>query len=389
MPPRNMALACLLAAAVGALASPDETLFDDHASFAHLASYGYFLGAQRPGRSARHGYPDGQLHDRRHSFPLITGNGFRMLADFYIDDEGDIDVVGSKLLSTDPSSYLRTLRGSEAVVVFVDNMDDTLSTFLKRDIVQRSPRPVVLVVHNGDNDGIDPHHPVLRESNLEAVFTTNCVGSHPKVTCIPIGLENRQWPRHGSKPELIMGSFLASVGAPMVLDPAAGNATVTTACFSTNTNPAERTPLATMLTLEATRYAWVDTNCADYDVLSFYRKLSVHAAVVAPRGNGLDTHRAWESFYLGRLVVTRSSAMDRLWDDMPVLLLDDWADLSLHKVASAIRFQAARGARTKRVRTNKLYMQHWACLIGRAADRDREFCSNAALRATLLKPDGR
>ena len=30
-----------------------------------------------------------------------------------------------------------------------------------------------------------------------------------------------------------------------------------------------------------------------------------------------------------------------------------------------------------------------ACLIGRAANRDAEFCSNAALRATLLRPDER
>ena len=350
-----------------------------------MTKYGYFADAQRPNRSARHGYPDGQLHDRRHSFPLITGNGFRMLADFYVDNDGDIDIVESKMLAKHPP-----LRQSDAVIVFVGNMDDTLPAFLKRGIVQRSQRQVVLVVHNGDNDGIDPQHPVLQEANLAAVFTTNCVGSHPKVTCIPIGLENRQWPRHGSRPELIMGSFLASAKAPSPGNLASGDATtVAIACFSTGTNPGERTPLEAMLASEASRYAWVDTNCPDGDVLDFYRKVGAHAAVIAPRGNGLDAHRAWESFYLGRLVVTRPSAVDRLWADMPVLLLGEWAALTLDRVASAVRFHATRDARTKRLRTSKLFMQHWACLIGRAANRDAEFCSNTALRATLLRPGER
>ena len=49
----------------------------------HVAQYGVFFAAQREGRTERGGY------DRRHSLPLITGDGFLHLADAFVDNYGD------------------------------------------------------------------------------------------------------------------------------------------------------------------------------------------------------------------------------------------------------------------------------------------------------------
>eukprot|EP00808_Paulinella_micropora_P000214 g5650.t1 len=48
---------------------------------------------------------------------------------------------------------------------------------------------------------------------------------------------------------------------------------------------------------------------------------------LAPRGNGLDTHRFWEMLFLGTIPVVESSSLDPLYTDLPVLVLRNWTQL--------------------------------------------------------------
>lgn len=51
--------------------------------------------------------------------------------------------------------------------------------------------------------------------------------------------------------------------------------------------------------------------------------------VLCPEGNGVDTHRFWETLYMGGLpVVTKNKVMQSFYDDLPVLQLDSWRDLT-------------------------------------------------------------
>ena len=56
--------------------------------------------------------------------------------------------------------------------------------------------------------------------------------------------------------------------------------------------------------------------------------------VLCPRGNGIDTHRLWETLYLGSIpIVKNHPALDN-FKELPILWIDDWNDVTedfLHK----------------------------------------------------------
>ena len=52
------------------------------------------------------------------------------------------------------------------------------------------------------------------------------------------------------------------------------------------------------------------------------------AFVISPHGNGLDCHRTWEALLLGCIPIVRSSKLDSLYDELPVLIVKNWSDVT-------------------------------------------------------------
>jgi hypothetical protein len=46
--------------------------------------------------------------------------------------------------------------------------------------------------------------------------------------------------------------------------------------------------------------------------------------VFCPRGNGIDTHRLWETLYMGSIPIVRYENAHHLFTDLPILFIDDW-----------------------------------------------------------------
>ena len=60
----------------------------------------------------------------------------------------------------------------------------------------------------------------------------------------------------------------------------------------------------------------------------FLKQIYSHKFVFAPRGNGIDTHRLWESLYLRTIpIVKKSIAMEDFYD-LPILFVDDWDNIT-------------------------------------------------------------
>ena len=55
---------------------------------------------------------------------------------------------------------------------------------------------------------------------------------------------------------------------------------------------------------------------------------SKYTFVISPIGHGLDCHRTWEALILGCVVVVLSSPLDSLYEELPVLILKDWTELT-------------------------------------------------------------
>ena len=74
----------------------------------------------------------------------------------------------------------------------------------------------------------------------------------------------------------------------------------------------------------------------DYDKVDFLDKripqeqiwenYSSYDLTISTHGNGLDCHRTWEIILLGGIVVTKTSSLDSLYKDLPVIIVSDWRE---------------------------------------------------------------
>ena len=62
--------------------------------------------------------------------------------------------------------------------------------------------------------------------------------------------------------------------------------------------------------------------------IELWREKTRYAFVVSPHGNGLDCHRTWESLVLGNIVIVKRSSLDPLYDGLPVVIVDDWLEIT-------------------------------------------------------------
>lgn len=76
--------------------------------------------------------------------------------------------------------------------------------------------------------------------------------------------------------------------------------------------------------------------------------------VLSHHGFGLDCHRAWEALVLGHILVVQKSSLDPLYKDLPVIIVDDWAEVE----ASGVNQLLKKGI-NKTCRREKLTNQYW------------------------------
>jgi len=59
------------------------------------------------------------------------------------------------------------------------------------------------------------------------------------------------------------------------------------------------------------------------------RLVQSHDFIVCPHGHGWDTHRLWEVLLLGSVPIVKSSPLDEMFQDLPVIILAEWSDLTV------------------------------------------------------------
>jgi hypothetical protein len=59
-----------------------------------------------------------------------------------------------------------------------------------------------------------------------------------------------------------------------------------------------------------------------------YKNMSNYTFVVSPFGHGFDCIRTFEALCLGCIVIMKKSFLDIIYQDLPVLLVDEWSDIN-------------------------------------------------------------
>ncbi len=229
-------------------------------------------------------------------------------------------------------AYSKIQRGS---VVYVCN--SALVPFFT-EILPKITDPFVLV--SGDSDVSIPNHSlteeklnsVLTDSRIGHWFCQNLIVRHPKMTPMPIGLDYHTIAKEGYLHP--WGSGCSPREQEAILQKYVKDAPPLTNRYihmysnwhhslfglidrGERREAYEKIPRETILyypTFTPRESAW-----------DHQRNF---AFVASPSGGGLDCHRTWEALILGCIPVVKHSGIDQLYEDLPVLLIDDWSQLT-------------------------------------------------------------
>lgn len=125
--------------------------------------------------------------------------------------------------------------------------------------------------------------------------------------------------------------------------------------FTTANNFKERSHLLRILkSTNSVKYAEMDISRAGR--LRYLSELPLSSFVLCPEGNGIDTHRLWETLYMGGVAVVKSnSCINELVKDLPVVIVRKWSDILNTPLMEAKWYEAHE----KYLNLNLLTMSHW------------------------------
>lgn len=237
--------------------------------------------------------------------------------------------------------FLRELVNKEDVISSKKLFEDLAAahgvTCIKRDFLFRTGRfdgihstavmrqanseiGPVLVTGHSDYPLRNFHAHLLRMKGIRHIFATNAVPSS-RVTPLPLGvtstltistdhlvLGNHKLIREAWRAEPHRPEFDASIYMNMTVDTAKSPRTRLQKVLGDCSGVIQQLPDKT-----------------DLGRINFLRSLRRANFVPAPIGNGVDTHRLWETLYMGGFpIILTNRRLNSLVADLPVLVVSEW-----------------------------------------------------------------
>ena len=171
-------------------------------------------------------------------------------------------------------------------------------------------------------------------------YAQNNIYNHPKITAIPIGLEDMWRYNNGIISDF---KYLMNLKIKKKKKILYG--------FNIQTNKKVRTKVLT--TLKKLEFAdeFVGTSKA-------YRKvLNQYMFVASPEGNGIDCHRTWEALYLRVIPIVVTKKFHKQFKNLPILILNKWDDLNQLDTSKLFRIYIKQ---IKKIHTCKyIWFDYW------------------------------
>ena len=192
-------------------------------------------------------------------------------------------------------------------------------------------------------------------------YTQNCIGKHIKLSHIPIGLDyhtmsnnkNHQWgdsmtPKQ--QEELLMNISKDAKPFWERINQCYSNFhfTITDSKFGYDRIDAMNNIPNDLIYYEPNKIKRIET----------WVNMSTFCFIISPHGNGLDCHRTWEALCLGCIPIVKTSSLDILFYDLPVLIVNEWSDITLELLNNTISNYKNKYV-TKQFNYNKLLLKYW------------------------------
>ena len=242
---------------------------------------------------------------------------------------------------------------------------------LHREIIL-IPKPFILVSGGGDCecpnqifDTDEEFQNFINSPNIVHWFCQNVLIKHPKITPIPLGLDYET---------IMYYTHIRNDRGPKMTPLEQENQIME---LRKNISPFwERIPICygNFQYLLSTKYGSdrvdairkIPKNLIYYDSKSVrqttFKNQTNFAFVVSPFGQDYECIRTWEALCLGCIVILKTSPIDSIYADLPVLIINDWNEITQPFLESAIeRFKQKH--QNGEFNYEKLTKKYWSLLI--------------------------
>ena len=204
------------------------------------------------------------------------------------------------------------------------------------------PYKYILITHNSDSDAPGVFKNYLDDPKIIAWFGENWDGfEHYKMHQLPMGTADFSWPNGN-------GDTLKKVQALHCEKEHLGHMG-----FTIQTNFKERWEVFRLFSQAPFVYRTIKKTFEKY-----LMDLAASKFEMAPKGFAWDTYRLWECLYLGTIPIVKTSQLDSLYENLPVLIIKDWKE-----VTEDFLNQKYIEMNNRTYDMEKLNMEYWTKLI--------------------------
>jgi len=263
---------------------------------------------------------------RSSSYPYISGDTFRAVCDFIIDETN---------IPFDPK-YV-----NDGDTIFVKHQKEFLDFFFK-NIHPLIKSKYILISHNGLCDSLNVYKKYLDDMNIVAWLGKNVVVDHPKASSIPLGVSNNHWPHGNTK---VIDNVINSL--PVKKDK------LLCMNFAIGLQKERRGPIRKKVD-HIFRNKSFCYKPGKKPFKAYLSDLARSKFVLSPEGNGIDCLRTWESLLVGSIPIVTKSEIDCLFEGLPVLIIDDWSEITEDFLLA--KYEEMR---SKQYSMERLYADYW------------------------------
>lgn len=229
--------------------------------------------------------------------------------------------------------------------IHFDKLNDSSLIFLNLDYVEDFVKLIksanlnskfTLVTHNSDRHFDQQIFDSLSQY-VNRIYAINCTIENNIITKIPLGFSDRSLPfleksqsSFSNKENLVYLNFTK------------GNHSDRLECFNYFSNR-----------------KWVTTDDSDLSFLNFYDRLKSSKYCISPRGVGIDTHRIYESIFLDTIPIVKSSELNSLYKNFPILIVDDWSEITEDFLTAEYQNTFLKLIKWKETAVRNLFSKSW------------------------------
>ena len=247
---------------------------------------------------------------------LITGEKIQFLCDHYIGNDKDFQFNPN--ISNYKNRFIyfgnnENINNKPLIFCYTHLLDNINKLVRTLEGMQNSFK---LVLHNSDGS-FNKKDLILFEKLplLQCIYTQNINICHDKVFPLPIGLANSQWSHGNSKIHQLVYNMSIEKTKEIYFN------------FNKFTNKEKRNKCYN----DIIKKGIIWNNNLPYK--EYLIELKKHKYSICPEGNGIDTHRFWESLYMNTIpICLKNKVTEHYKKYFPIILLNNWEELDINNL---------------------------------------------------------